>query len=249
MFVAATTRCFAGLPLEEALVRLSDLEFSNVEIVLDEEHGPIRPSQVADDLDSAIAACRATQRLNTVAYCLQTQADDEEYFRQFTACCRLAKATQVVTIVVRALELGTPFNAEIERLQRLVRIATGEGAVVSLLTEVGTMTDSPETAAVLCKTVKGLRLTIDLSYLIFRRETPLSMEPVLPYVQHVHLRDTLPDEFQVRVGQGHVEYGKLLSHLSRYQYDRALSVDILPNDEVDQNAELRKFRLLLESLL
>ena len=66
---------------------------------------------------------------------------------------------------------------------------------------------------------------------------------------HVRLRDTTKERLQVRVGQGLVEYGKLIQQLGKYRYDRALSVDILPMPEVDQNAELRKIRLLLESLL
>ena len=45
------------------------------------------------------------------------------------------------------------------------------------------------------------------------------------------------------------ETGKLISQLTRVHYDRALSVDILPVEGVDQFAEMRKMRLLLESLL
>jgi sugar phosphate isomerase/epimerase len=54
---------------------------------------------------------------------------------------------------------------------------------------------------------------------------------------------------QVRVGQGDVEYGRLVSQLSKHRYNRALSVDIMPMPEIDQAAEMRKIRLLLESLL
>jgi hypothetical protein len=37
--------------------------------------------------------------------------------------------------------------------------------------------------------------------------------------------------------------------LLRVRYDRALSVDIMPVEGVDQFAEMRKMRLLLESLM
>jgi hypothetical protein len=46
-----------------------------------------------------------------------------------------------------------------------------------------------------------------------------------------------------------VEYGRLITQLSKYRYNRAFCVDILPMPGVDQAAEMRKMRLLLESLL
>ena len=43
----------------------------------------------------------------------------------------------MVTIVVDASELGTPFNGEIERLRRMVAIAAGLGVVVGVKTTAG----------------------------------------------------------------------------------------------------------------
>jgi hypothetical protein len=53
----------------------------------------------------------------------------------------------------------------------------------------------------------------------------------------------------VRIGQGDVEYGKLVGQLQRVGYKRALCAHLPPIEGVDQVAELRKMRLLLESLL
>ena len=66
---------------------------------------------------------------------------------------------------------------------------------------------------------------------------------------HVHLRDTKPEIFQVRIGQGNVEYGKLVAQLQRVGYTRALCAHMPQLEGVDQVGELRKMRLLLESLL
>jgi hypothetical protein len=46
-----------------------------------------------------------------------------------------------------------------------------------------------------------------------------------------------------------VEYGRLVNQLHKVRYDRALCVDIYAQPDVDQLAEMRKMRLLLESLL
>jgi sugar phosphate isomerase/epimerase len=71
----------------------------------------------------------------------------------------------------------------------------------------------------------------------------------MKHVFHVHLRDSKKDQIQVRVGQGEIEYGRLITQLQRAGYDRALSVDIFPMEDLDSRQELRKLRLLLESLL
>ncbi len=250
MFVAASTACYPDLPLPDVLERLTDLEYTSVEIVVHESGGHLKPSEVASDLERAVRTCRESHRMSIVAYSVDmSPPDEEEYYRQFEACCKLAKATKVVTLVVRASELGTPFNAEIERLRRLVAIAAQNSAVVGLLTETGTMTQDPDTAVVLCDNVKGLRLTLDPSHYIYGPHKGASFEQVLRYVCHVRLRDTTKEKFQVRVGQGQVEYGRLVTQLNKFHYDRALCVHMPPLPDVDQNGEMRKMRLLLESLL
>ena len=75
------------------------------------------------------------------------------------------------------------------------------------------------------------------------------LRPGLLDVYHVRLRDTSKDQLQVRIGQGLIEYGKLISQLARVPVRPPLSVDIVPVEGVDQYAEMRKMRLLLESLL
>ena len=170
-------------------------------------------------------------------------------YDQFESCCRLAKSLGVVTMVVESSELGTPFNGEIERLRKLVAIAAGLDALVGVKTEAGRMTQDAETTASLCRNVPGLWVTLDPSHFIFGHKKMASWESILKYVCHVHLRDTKPDAFQVRIGQGNVEYGKLFNQLERVGYKRALSVHLPPLENVDQVGELRKMRLLLESLL
>ena len=249
MFVAATTRCFANLPLDTALQRLVDLEYSAVEVMVHESGGHLRPSAVLADLDGAVQICRDTRRLTTIGYSIDIEAPESEYYKQFAACCRLAKATKVITLTVRASELGTPFNAEVERLRTLVDIATREGVRVGLLTEAGRMSQDPATAVVFCDSVKGLGITLDPSHYICGPHAGGNYEQVMKHVCHVRLRDSTKEQLQVRIGQGLVEYGRLIAQLGKHHYDRALCVDMRPLPDVDQNAEMRKMRLLLESLL
>ena len=250
MFVAASTRCFADLPLDAALQRLVDLEYTNVEIMIHEADGHLKPSAVLADVEAAIHTCRQTQRLTACAFSVDMEMTDErEYYARFAACCKVAKAVKVVTLTVRAGELGTPFNAEVERLRALAGIATMEGVRVGLLTEAGRMSQDPDTAVVLCDSVPGLGISLDPSHYVYGPHRGGSFEQVMKYVYHVRLRDTSKEQLQVRVGQGEIEYGRLINQLNKVGYDRALCVDILPMPDLDQAAEMRKMRLLLESLL
>jgi len=249
VIVAASTRSFCDLPLDAALERLVDLEYTSVEIVIHETGGHLKPSEVLADPERSLQTCRRSRRLSIIAYSVDIEAPEADYYRQFAACCKLAKATKVVTITIRAAELGTPFNAEIERLAKMVAIATPEGVRIGLLTETGRMTEDPNTAKVLCDNVKGLAITLDPSHFVYGPHRGVGFEQLLKYVCHVRLRDTSKEKLQVRIGQGEVEYGRLIIQLNRYHYSRALSVDMPPMPGVDQNAEMRKIRLLLESLL
>lgn len=249
MFVAASSECFPQLSLDGVLQRLVDLEFSHVEIAIHERGGQLKPSQVLADVDAAIASCRETYRLTISGYSFDFEAEGETYYEHFEACCRLAKATKVVCITVPPAELGTPFNAEIERLQRLVAIASRESVLVGLKTLTGAITQDPDTAVVLCDNVKGLGITLDPSHFIYGPHAGGNYDQIMKYVYNVHLRDTSKDKLQVRVGQGLVEYGRLITQLSRVRYNRALVVHISEMEGVDHAAEMRKMRLLLESLL
>jgi sugar phosphate isomerase/epimerase len=69
----------------------------------------------------------------------------------------------------------------------------------------------------------------------------------------VHLRDTGtgPNQMQVQIGQGQVEYSRVLAQLGRYGYNRTLSIEIIdePGLALDVETEVRKLKLLLESLV
>lgn len=249
MIVAASTECLPDLPLVQAFEKLPDLEFTNVEVDL-HEHGPhVKPSEVLDNLEQCIALIRDTHRLNLTAYSVMIDAPGDVHYEQFAACCRLAKATKVACITVPSAELGTPFNEEVEHLRRLVRLADEESVRVSIRSQIGRLSEDPDTVVVLCDNVRGLGVALDPSHYICGRYASRGFDQLFRYTHNVYLRDTTKDQLQVRVGQGVIDYGRLIIQLRRVHYQRALCVDIMPTDDSDHTAELRKLRLLLESLL
>lgn len=249
MFVSASTECFAELSLQEALDRLADLEYTCVEIDLHEDGRHVRPSMLALDVEKGVHECRDTHRLNVVSYSVKIDATGQEHYDHFSACCRLAKATKVVSLTVPSAELGTPFNEEVEHLRKLVGIASVDGILVSIKNQVGRLSQDLDTVTVLCDNVKGLGLTFDPSHFLAVPQRNKSYDNVLKYIYNVHLRDSKKDQIQVRVGQGEIDYSKLITCLRKLRYSRALTVHMGPLPDTDLNGEMRKIRLLLESLL
>jgi sugar phosphate isomerase/epimerase len=234
--------------MNAALQKLVDLEYTCVEIMIHETGGHLKPSEVLANPDRALQLCRLTHRLTPIALSVDIESPEDQYFKQFTACCRLAKALKVITLVVRSAELGTPFNAEVERLQEFTRIASVDGVRVGLLTESERMSQDPDTAAVFCRSVRELGITLDPSHFICGPHAGGPFEQLMKYVYHVRLRDSNKEELQVRVGQGEIEYGRLINQLNKVGYDRALCADIVETPDADHFGEMRKMRLLLESL-
>ena len=144
-------------------------------------------------------------------------------------------------------------TTEVARLKRLVNIAQTEGIILSLATHNGTLTENPKTAVELCREVPSLGITLDPSHYLIGPHQSESFDCVFPYVRHVHFRDTgrSAEQFQVRIGQGQVEYGRIVSSLIRLKYDRLLTVDIhdIPDSPFVMESEVRKLKYLLESLI
>lgn len=247
MFVAASTRCFSDKPFDEALRQIVDLEYDKVEIWMSEESEHLKPSTVLDNPDQFFARYRETTRLSPVAFCFGTEVSPED----FATICKLAKQMRITQITVPASPLGTPFNAEIDRLKELLVISSQDGIRLSIPTRTGDLTEDPRTAVELCQATPGLGLTLDPSYYLCGPHRNAGFDQVYPYTYHTHLRDTSETQLQVKVGLGEVDYSRLISQLNRSRYNRALSVDLFHEliEENQRAIEMRKLRLLLESLL
>ncbi len=254
MYVACSTLCFARHSFEDALRAIAELQFTKFEAALHESGPHLRPSEAAADVHEAAERLRYGAGLTPAAFSVEIEAgDDEDYQRQFQAVCRLARISAVPLLTMPAAPADSALDAEVRRLTRLTTLADQEGVQVALATRLGTLTEDPDTAVILCQRVPGLGLTLDPSHYIAGPHAAKGYDQVFPYVRHVQLRDTGrgANQFQVRVGQGEVEYGRIVSQLARCNYDRLLSVDIRDTAETPfvMQPEVRKLKYLLESLV
>ena len=255
MYVACSTLCFARYPLERALRIIGELEFSKVDVAIHAQGPHLRPAEVLADVGLAAQKIRIGPSLTPAAFNVEIDTPEPaEFERQLRAVCQLARCSTTVSVLtIPAAPAGTALDAEIKRLAHLVRIVEAEGLLLTVETRCGTLTELPEAAVELCQRVSGLGLTLDPSHYIVGPNQGKSFDAVYPYVRHVHLRDTGrgQEHFQVRVGQGEIEYGRIISHLSRYNYQRLLTVEIndIPDGPFPMEPEVRKLKYLLESLV
>jgi sugar phosphate isomerase/epimerase len=254
VFVACSTLCFARYPLERALRMIGELEFSKLDVAIHENGPHLKPSQVAADVAQAAQQIRIGPSLTPAAFDVQIEAAGaKETLVQWKAICKLARMSTVSVLSISAAAAGVGMDAEVRRLGQLVRLVDSEGLVLTVATRIGTLTEQPAAAVELCQRVPGLGLTLDPSHYVNGPHQGDSYDELFPHVKHVHLRDTgrAAGKFQVRIGQGEIEYGRIINQLERQGYDRLLSVAIQDKGDGSSGmeAEVRKLKFLLESLV
>lgn len=253
MYVACSTLCFSRLSLEDALRTIREMHFSKADLAIHDPGPHLTPAEVTADPGRVAQKLKAAN-LPLAAFHVSIQTPDTEVaHKQLRAVCRLARVATVPLLTVPAADAGTDFDAEVSRLKEWVHIATSEGVILTVETHSGTLTADPAGALELCRRVPGLGVTLDPSHYLTGPHGEQNYDALFPFVRHVRLRDTgkKPDQFQVRVGQGELEYGRVVSHLDRCRYDRALTVDVrdVADSPFPVGPEVRKLKYLLESLV
>ncbi|HKI32814.1 MAG TPA: sugar phosphate isomerase/epimerase [Gemmataceae bacterium] len=253
MIVACSTLCFGKYPFERALQTIAELGFSKVDVAIHEEGPHLKPSEVAADVHTVATRLRLGPGLTPCAFSFTTDAPNAPADGEFAAVCRLARLTSVPIVTIAAASAAIGLDAEARRLKELCAVAARDGVILTVATLAGTLTETPDGAVELCHRVPGLGLTLDPSHYVAGPHPGVSWDALYPYVRHVHLRDTGcgPNQFQVRIGQGEIEYGKIVSMLARHRYDRVLTVDVrdIPDAPFAMEPEVRKLKYLLESLV
>jgi sugar phosphate isomerase/epimerase len=233
---------------------MAELEFNKFDLALVEGGPHLSPSEVAVDPDAALHRLRRGPSLSPSALDLDFGPVDSETLRKrFEAICRFSKLLTVAVLTIPAAPIGTPMDQEIDRLSALAKVANREGLVLSVRTHRATLTADPAAALTLCQSVTGLGITLDPSHYVLGPHAGKNYDDLFPLVQNLHFRDTgkNPGEEQVRVGQGKVDYARIVTILDRHGYHRSLTVALINHGDCpfDVEVEVRKMKLLLESLI
>jgi sugar phosphate isomerase/epimerase len=253
VYVACSTLCFTKLSLDDALHAMREMRFAKADLAVHAAGPHLTPRDLVAD-SARIAQRLKAANLPLAAIHLDTGGADTEEARGFLrAAARLARVSATPLVTIAAAAVGSDFDAEVARLRELVRVTEADGIILTVETHAATITGDPLGALELCNRVPGLGLTLDPSHYVAGPHGPADYDALFPFVRHVRLRDTgkTPDQFQVRVGQGELEYGRVISQLERCRYERALTVDIrdIPDGPFPVEPEVRKLKYLLESLV
>jgi sugar phosphate isomerase/epimerase len=232
---------------------IREYQFPKVDLAVHPDGPHLTPAEVVAS-PTAVAAKLKAQTVPVAAISLVTTELDGDMARpELKAVCRLARLLSVPLVTVPAAPAGSDVEAEVTRLTDWAKIASAEGVILTIETHASTLTADPAIALHLCQSVRGLGLTLDPSHYHTGPHGPADYDALYPYVRHVRLRDSgpRPDQFQVQVGQGDVEYGRIVNQLDRCHYDRALTVDVrdVPPPGFPVDSEVRKLKYLLESLV
>jgi len=255
MYVACSTLCFGQQPLAEALRSISEMGFTKVDVAVCETGPHLRPSEVAADPSKAAQLLKTWPGIAASAFQVEFAdgLSNTDVDQQLRAICRLARVLAVPLVSIHAGATDCDIEKEVERLTHLVQLCECEGVTCTVETRMGTLTETPGKTLELCKRVPGLGVTLDPSHFVAGPFHSQEFDELYPFVKHVRLRDSGndPEKFQVRIGQGQIEYGRIVSALGRCNYNRSLCVDIHdePSVEYPAKPEVRKLKYLLESLI
>ena len=251
MYIACSTLCFGKSSFEQTLRSINDLHFQKVDLAIHESGPHLRPSDIAADVNRHAQNLRSTGLMYAAFHVEIDAAEPERFKEHLRAVCRLARLLTVPVVTIAAAPLGTDLNDEVKRMTMLTKLAEAEGVILSVETNRATLTADPASALELCKRVPGLGVTLDPSHYVGGPLPRAEYDELYPHVRHVRLRDTTPDRPQVRIGQGQIEYGKIVTLLERENYARALTVDIrdVPQNDYPIEPEVRKLKFLLESMV
>ena len=246
MQIAGSTRSLWEMSLGQACSQLQDLGFDKCELWLNDDFDQLKVSDVVKNAESVMSELRDSSRLSPVAIFIDQEVSSPD-FKKIVA---FARALRVAQITIEASPLGTPFNTEIDRLRERHGICHQAGIRLSILTRRGLLTEDPLTASELCQSVKGLGITLDPTCYIFRPDR-VSWDMVFDHTLHCHLRDSSSTQAQVSCGLGDADFNRITATLESLHFDRSLCVDLLPQTMSGEERllELRKLRLLLESML
>jgi sugar phosphate isomerase/epimerase len=253
VYVACSTLCFTKLSLEDALGSIREMHFAKADLAIHAGGPQLTPADLISD-SGRIAQRLKAANLPLAAFHLDFGSVDSEVARaQLKASARLARVSTAPLLTVAAAPRGSDFDTEVSRLKEWVRIAEAEGVMLTVETHAETVTGDPLGAMELCRRVPGLGITLDPSHYHVGPHGIQDYDALFPHVRHVRLRDSgsAVDQFQVRVGQGEIEYGRIITQLERCRYERAITVDIrdIPDGPFPVEPEVRKLKYLLESLV
>lgn len=125
-------------------------------------------------------------------------------------------------------------SAKIELLSELVAHAAEKNMVLCL----ENLTSRHESFAMVFEAIPDLRMTMDIGHaeLASKQNTSFGfMEHLFHKIEHVHVHDnyggtTVKDDLHLALGEGIIDYAKILSMLNQKKYNSTITLEVKPSD-------------------
>lgn len=242
MAVACSTSAFK-VSLEEALAEVSGLGFTCVDLICIPCWDHVQPGDLADDFDRTadrVEFLLQEHHLSPVACNMalpHTYVRDEETnaerIRQAEGVARLMDrlGVNVASFYPGPRAEARPWEEVMAdsatTIRELLGVAADAGVTFAVELHYNTPYETVEQASRLLEAVPELPVAFDPSHFAMQEIDPAETEPFLDRTVHVHLRDAAPGEMFVPLGQGSVDFNRLLDALAEREYAGHYSIEYL----------------------
>jgi sugar phosphate isomerase/epimerase len=133
---------------------------------------------------------------------------------------------------------------KLELLKEIVGYASNSGIVICI----ENLSERAESFQVAFDAIDDLRMTLDIGHaeLLARKNTSFGfIERCFERIAHVHVHDnrggtSVKDDLHLALGQGSVDYQKIISSLLRSGYDSTITMEVKPPDMASTKEALQR---------
>jgi len=237
--LAGSSLAFVTLGLEEALLRVAELGFRHVDLAAVPGWAHVEPAALAAGPRERerVQVAATSAGLDIVALNAALGASGAEANMRCQALVETAAAVGARLVTLQPPPAGTPLDEAVETLGPIADIARKTGVRISLEIHRGGLTEIPADAAALA-VATGLGLTLDPSHITAGPAQGAGFELVLPYVDHLHVRDASRDplNLQLPIGEGDVDFPSLFRSLVERGYSGVVSIEYVGRSEAESEA-------------
>ena len=251
---------FNDLTLPEALGTIARMGFRYVDIGsganLNAARAAGNPTTVAAEIKGDLALFNL--RLSDLYLMLPRISLDDENKRQseLTLFRRLVPFAAALGAPGITLSPGLTHPAEdveardrtVAALREMVRLGKEVGLRLSIEPHLDSMSPTPELALQLVDEVPGLQITLDWAHMICQGVRRKAIEPLLPHVRHVQVRQAARNKLQTVYDRGKLDIDEVLAALKAADYDGVICVEYMQTpgwhgmvavDSIEESVHLR----------
>ncbi len=267
---------FPLLTHDQALKLIAMLGFDGVDIGLFEERSHLWPSwEFKDASQSARRLKGQLDDLGLKAADIFLQMDNDftpyavnhpdavrrqkarDWFKKtldYAATCGCHHITTLPGVHFAEEEYEVSFERAIKELQWRTDQARRYEIVFGVEAHVGSLVSNPTSAERLVRQVQGLTLTLDYTHFTRLGVPDASIEPLIKYASHFHIRGARQDRLQESFARNTIDYERVFEGMNRTGYSGWIGIEYVWIDwehcnECDNLSETILFRDFFQSLI